>query len=175
VHITTVAQQNRNHICSPQVRRRMLATNADLIFTLVLEVDLIHDKYKFDEVLLGAEMITSIVGLPNSTYFQVCISITNDEVCAEAIADELTTMRHVVPQFSLHNPTPQVAFDHMKFKEIVQAGYGTGTLTAMSTPIHVSGDSKEFYVTISVLFLNVYEDETITTVKNNLLDENFLL
>ena len=175
VHITTVAQQNRDHICRPQVRRRMLATNADLIFTLVLEVGAIRDKYNFNEVLLGAEMITSIVGLTNSTYFQVCGGITNDEVCAAAIAEELTTMRDIVLQFSLHNPTPQVALNHTKLLRIVQTGYGAGTSAAMSTPIHVSGNSTEFYVTISVPFLVVYADETLTTIKNNLLDENFLL
>jgi len=153
----------------------MLATNADLIFTLVLEVGAIRDKYKFNEILLGAEMITSIVGLTNSPYFQVCGGITNDEVCVAAITKELTTMRDIVLQFSLHNPTPQVALDHMKIQGIVQAGYGAGTSAAMSTPIHVSGNSTEFYVTISVQFLNVYADETLTTVKNNLLDENFLL
>jgi len=175
VHITTVVQQNRNQICRPQVRRRMLATNADLIFTLVLEVNEIRDTYKFDQAKLNEHMITSIVGLTNSTYFQLCDSTTNDEDCAEAIAHNLTTMRDIVLQFLLHNPNPDVQFDHMEFKEIVQAGYGTGTSAAMSTPIHVSGDSTEFYVTISVPFLNVYSDEIITTVKNNLLDENFVL
>ena len=175
VHITSVAQPNRQNVCRPQVRRRMLATNADLIFTLVLEVDMIRDTYKFDEVKLGAQMITSIVGLTNLTYFQVCGGITNPEVCAEAIADELTTMRGIVLEFSLDNPTPQIAFDHLKFTEIVQAGYGTGTIAAMSTPIHVAGNSTEFYVTISVPFLNVYADEIITTVKNRLADNNFSL
>jgi len=66
-------------------------------------------------------------------------------------------------------------FDHFKFTEIVQAGYGTGTFAAMSTPIHVAGNSTEFYVTISVPFLNVYADDIITTVKNRLTDNNFSL
>ena len=175
VHITSIAQPNRINTCNPQVRRRMLATNADLIFTLVLEVDMIRDTYKFDESKLGAQMITSIVGLTNRTYFQVCGGITNSEVCAEAIAEELTTMRDIVLEFSLDNPSPQIAFDHHKFTDIVQAGYGTGASTAMSTPIHVAGNSTEFYVTISVPFLNVYADEIITTVKNNLSDNNFSL
>jgi len=175
VHITSIAQPNRKNICRPQVRWRMLATSADLIFTPVLEVDMIRDTYKFDEVKLGAYMITSIVGLTNLTYFQVCGGITSYEVCAEAIADELTTMRDIVLEFSLDNPRPHIAFDHQKFTEIVQAGYGTGTYTAMSTPIHVAGNSTEFYVTISVPFLNVYADDIITTVKNHLSDNNFSL
>ena len=60
-----------------------------------------------------------LVGLTNLTYFQVCGGITNYEVCAEAIADELTTMRGIVLEFSLDNPTPQIALDHLKFTEIV--------------------------------------------------------
>jgi len=63
----------------------------------------------------------------------------------------------------------------MKFANIVQGGYGPGTTAVMSTPIHVSGESTEFHVTISVPFLNLYYDGNITTVKNNLLKGGYML
>ena len=175
VHITTVVQKNRNHICRPQVRRRMLATTADLIFTLVLEVKVIRDKYLFNEVELGKNMITSIVGLTNATYFRLCGGSTSDEACVKAIVVEQGAMRDIVLPFSLHNPNPGYPFDHMKFASIVQGVYGPGTTAIMSTPIHVSGETTEFHVTISVPFLNVYYDDNITTVKNNLLTGGYML
>ena len=168
VHITTVAQKNRDRICRPQVRRRMLATTADLIFTVVLEVQVIRDKYFFDEVALAKNMITSVMGLTNTTYFKLCGGSTSDEACARAIAVEQGVMRDIVLHFSLHNPNPEFPFDHMKFANIVQRVYGPGTTAVMSTPIHVSGESTEFHVTISVPFLNVYYDDNITAVMNNL-------
>jgi hypothetical protein len=175
VHITTVAQKNRDHICRPQVRRRMLATTADLIFTVVLEVQVIRDKYFFDEVALAKNMITSVMGLTNTTYFKLCGGSTSDKACARAIAVEQGVMRDIVLHFSLHNPNPEFPFDHMKFANIVQRVYGPGTTAVMSTPIHVSGESTEFHVTISVPFLNVYYDDNITAVMNNLLEGGYML
>ena len=175
VHITTVAQKNRDHICRPQVRRSMLATTADLIFTVVLEVQVIRDKYFFDEVALAQNMITSVMGLTNTTYFKLCGGSTSDEACARAIAVEQGVMRDFVLQFSLHNPNPEFPFDHIKFANIVQKVYGPGTTAVMSTPIHVSGESTEFHVTISVPFLNVYYDDNITAAMNNLLAGGYML
>ena len=175
VHITTVAQKNRDRICRPQVRRRMLATTADLIFTVVLEVQVIRDKYFFDEVALAKNMITSVMGLTNTTYFKLCGGSTSDEACARAIAVEQGVMRDFVLQFSLHNPNPEFPFDHIKFANIVQKVYGPGTTAVMSTPIHVSGESTEFHVTISVPFLNVYYDDNITAAMNNLLAGGYML
>jgi len=87
----------------------------------------------------------------------------------------LKTMRDIVLHFSLHNPTPAAPLNHVSFQSIIRNVYGSDTKVVMSTPIHVHGLSTEFHVTISVPFLKVYDDDTATTARNNLLIAGFLL
>ena len=178
MHVTTVSQRNRDQICRPQVRRRMLATTADLVFTLVLEVAAIRDRYVFDQKLLATHMITAITSLTNATYFSLCGGGgMTDEACAEKIADQLVPVptRDIVLHFSVHNPTPAIPLNHVLFQSIIRNVYGTDTKVVMSTPVHVMGHSTEFHVTISVPFLKVYNDDIVTMAKNNLFTGNFLL
>ena len=176
MQVTSVSQKNRDQVCRPQVRRRMLTTTADLVFTLVLEVAAIQ-KYLFNEQVLASNMITAITKLTNATYISLCGGTgVTDEACAEKIADHLVTTRDIVLHFSLNNPDPAIPLNHVKFQDTIRSVYGPlDTTVVMSTPIHVMGQSTEFHVTISVPFLKVYLDDILTTAKNNLSTAGFQL
>jgi len=139
-------------------------------------VDAIRDRYTFDQTLLAQNMITSITSLTNATYFSLCGgSATTDKACVEKIADQSNPMRDIIQHFSLHNPTPATPLNHVSFQSIIRNVYGSDTKVVMSTPIHVHGLSTEFHVTISVPFLKVYDENTATTTRNNLLMAGFPL
>jgi len=175
IHITSVAQTNRAHVCSPSMRRRMLATSEELIFTLVLEVAEVRDRYRFNQTYLASERITSVTMLTNTTYWQLCGGSASAEDCAQTIAQNQNVKRDVVLHFSLHNPPSSAFFDRNVFVNIVTAAYGSTATATMSTPIHVSGDSTQFHVTVSVPFLQVTSEAQVNVAKTNLVASGFVL
>jgi len=184
VYITSVAQYNQNSICGPQPRRRLLTAGSELEFTLVLELHEIRDTYVFDNGLLHAASVTAFTQLTNETYFLLCggpvgtlgptgVAVSDHE-CVKALASHYNTTRDIVLHFSLDTGA-QRAVDTAKLGETVRAVYGSNARAVVSVPIHVTGESAELHVTITIPFLKTYANDQVVAAKTALVAAGFHL